>query len=673
MKDIERKAHETYLKNLSFLSEHDPGLFQKIGAYEQAVEKGYYDPTYELEYLDEGYFDLKERKSGRFLYGMDGTEYAKIAAESVDYKKTGNLFETFKHLNFSDDLLEEIEKMGVEESTFVTVASIIRYANKNFPTDKTTMKKLYKYIFMGTGLGTHILSIHEKIRSNVYFVVEENLEIFHFSLFVTDYSKLTEHGAKVIFSIFDDEREFYFKTEKFLHEMFIYNQYIKFHLFYRSSPEKLQKIQSIIVGQDYLKFPHDAVLTMHLRGFEQLKKGYKFIDLNRVRDSGYFQKKPILILGAGPSFEKNLEWVKENRHRFVIMAVTAIMSTLERESIEPDILLHVDGFEPSMGHLNKVRSIDFFKNSLALFSTFTYPEFAAKFPKENVYMVQPVEGIKEGFVQISASNVGLVGLAYSLYLKAERVYLLGLDLAFDPDTGASHGKDHLQASKVDIDSSRPKLGEVVDYRQSIFEAEGNFREKVPVNPYFFSAKQEAEGIITILRDDDIMVYNMSDGVKISGTEPKSIDRVEEISFSKTEKDRQMLKMLFEESSEVGLTRREKENIAERIRHAENILSILKTFKAKKYSSLDLFHYDLLGVFIDILTEDRDVAGQDTNNVITLYLKFISGYMFDMINTREMQNPKKHIKFIKNEFSDQLGRIVEYYKKYLEDFLEKLPE
>ncbi|RUM46263.1 MAG: hypothetical protein DSY46_00620 [Hydrogenimonas sp.] len=149
-------------------------------------------------------------------------------------------------------------------------------------------------------------------------------------------------------------------------------------------------------------------------------------------------------------------------------------------------------------------------------------------------------------------------------------------------------------------------------------------------------------------------------------------RIEELqgieSFYKTKEIRLELKETCERASEKELTEDEINSIRQRITYAENVLKILKNFKHKKYTSLDYFHYDLLGVFLDILADGEEEAANDTNNIITLYLKFISGYLFDAINTKEIDNPKKHIKYLKNEFVFQLERIVRYYKNYLEDFL-----
>jgi hypothetical protein len=502
-KSIEEQAQATFLKNMAFFQANHPDVFEKLTAFETAISKGYYIPKYALEYKDEGYFDVEEIETGRWLYEVvDSKTYAKMAADNISYKKTENLFETFKQLNFSEEMIQEYSKKNIIETTFATTVKLIDYWDKHFSSTEYHMKRLYKFIFMGTGLGTHLIEIHNKIKSNVYFIIENDLELFYLSLFVTDYTVLKDNNAILIFSIFDEEDVFHEKVSTFLHEMFMYNHYIKFHLFFGHSPEKLQIIQRSIVGQDYFKFPHSAMMKMHLRGFEQIKSHYKFINLKRVKESQYFMDKPILILGAGPSFQKNIDWVKKNQNHFIIVSVTALMKTLEKEDIVPDILVHVDGFKESMMHLEKVNSMEFFKNTLLLFSSFTYPDFIQAFKKENVYIVQGMEEIKEDTHALSASNVGLFAIAIALYIESKETYLLGIDLALDSKTGSTHASDHVHATKMDI-KRRVKIGEIIDYRESIFETAGNFRSTVPVTPYFYEAQQEASTIVSAFKREDI--------------------------------------------------------------------------------------------------------------------------------------------------------------------------
>ena len=101
--------------------------------------------------------------------------------------------------------VNKLQDMDISANSYSGAAGLINYSNKYADKEKTTMKKLYKFIFLGVGLGLHLTTIHEKLQSNVYFIVEEDLELFRLSLFVTNYKDMSSHGAQLLFSIFDDE------------------------------------------------------------------------------------------------------------------------------------------------------------------------------------------------------------------------------------------------------------------------------------------------------------------------------------------------------------------------------------------------------------------------------------------------------------------------------------
>jgi len=91
LEKIQKKAAQTFEKNLDYLQKNQKRVYQKILEFESAVANGYYHERYELEYKD-GYFDVKELDSNNYLYGSDSNSFAKMIAKSIDYKKEDNIF-----------------------------------------------------------------------------------------------------------------------------------------------------------------------------------------------------------------------------------------------------------------------------------------------------------------------------------------------------------------------------------------------------------------------------------------------------------------------------------------------------------------------------------------------------------------------------------------------------
>ncbi len=56
---IEDQAIQTYHDNIDYLEKHQPRLFKQLSDFEVALDKGFYEEKYELEYKNECYFDVK--------------------------------------------------------------------------------------------------------------------------------------------------------------------------------------------------------------------------------------------------------------------------------------------------------------------------------------------------------------------------------------------------------------------------------------------------------------------------------------------------------------------------------------------------------------------------------------------------------------------------------------
>jgi hypothetical protein len=664
---IQTQAQERYKNNMLYFQAQHQDLYNQLTAFENALQNQYYTPRYELEYKKEGYFDVVEVESGKWLYDMDSNKHADLAAKHIDFTKKDNLFETFRDLAFTDDMLKKYEAMDPLESAITTIAPIVHYTNQ-YANKNTNMKKLYKFIFMGVGLGLHLTTIHKKLNAYTYFIIEDDLELFYLSLFVTDYQALTNNGATLIFSIFDDNDIFRYKTQAFLREMPIYNHYLKYFHLLSHSTEKLKTIHSVIISQDYLKFPHSAVMQIYLRPLDYIKDGYKYVNIEALAQIGLLKNTPVLLLAAGPSLQNNIEWVAKNQDNFTLIAVSAAMGLLEKNNIKPDILIHVDGFQASMKHLENVSNIDFFKDSIKLFASFTYPEFAQAFNKEKVYIFQAAATVKKDYGQLTASNVGIMSYALAIKFQAQEFYSLGLDMALDAKSGQTHLSEHVHSKKLDIEHVLD-LEEDISYHNTVLNTEGNFLDEVPTTPHFIASLAELRGILSSLQSEEQKTYNLSNGAAIYKAIPKQVN---EINLSKIP-NKADIKLIenFEKFSSIGLFDDEIKIVKQRVQHATNVINLLSSFQKQHFSSLDKFHYELLGLFMEILAEDgRDEVG-DTDKVISLYIQMVSGYIFDFINTKEIENPKKHMKKLTKLLTIQLIRLITYYKNYLEDFLKEI--
>ena len=668
---IEENAITTYTKNLTYFQKEHPEVYEKISALNAAIENGHYQEKYELQYKDEGYFDVYESATKHYLYGSSSLEHANLAAQSIDYKKYGNLFETFYDVEISEEDAASYDDVPIVASQYSASAHIINYHNRYASQDKTTMKKIYKFIFFGTGLGFHITAIHKKIQANVYFIVEDDLELFRLSLFTTDYEELSANGTKLYFSVFDDADSFHKHAGEFLQEMFIYNHFLKFFHILSHDESKIKEFQKAVLSQGYLVFNYSPLTSGILRPLVHLKEGYNILDVSHPYNNVYLNTKPVLILGAGPSIQRNLEWIKENQDKFIIVAVSALLSMMEEHNIKPNIITHVHGFDDAMPHVQKVKDMSFFDESIALFSSFATPEFVSYFKKENVFLFQGTSEFKKKFSSFSSSNVGALTHGLLLRLGVKNSYLLGLDFALDPKTGQSHANAHAYSKKMNIDKTDYKVEDSLSYSDSVITTKGNFRESVNTMLIFNSFRIQCNLLTRLYADENNKIYNLSDGALLEQTIPLHTEDIQlKESLDKTEIYKS-LHQTFMQNSENFLTDEDLEGIYTKLAYIRKIKSIVQSYAKRKYSNIDDFHYYLLDLYQDILSEEYSDDALELNNVITMYIQYVSGFIFDLINTKELTNPKRHIKQINKIATQALLKLIRYYDDFLTDFLEDI--
>jgi hypothetical protein len=350
-----------------------------------------------------------------------------------------------------------------------------------------------------------------------------------------------------------------------------------------------------------------------------------------------------------------------------------MLSSLEKYNIKPTIITHTHGFDDALPHVQKVKDISFFDDTILLFNTFTTPKFLSYFKKANIYLFQGTSTFKERFSGLGSSNIG--ALTYGLLTKfgLKNIYLLGLDFAINQKTGESHAESHAHLKKFDIEKTSYALEEDINYIDSLIITKGNFKERVKTNLIFNGFKKQCELFNKIFTLDDTKTYNLSDGAFIKGTLPlhTNDNQLVELPHLHRETLIQEIKRIFEEHSENYLTPRDIEAIHNKLEYIQNIKNIIESYAEKKYATIDKFHYHTLGLFRDILGEEANRDAADLNNVFEYYLKYISGYIFDIINTKGLQNEKRHIKDLKKLISIQLLKIVNFYQEYLEKYLTEI--
>ncbi|XPV52514.1 MAG: 6-hydroxymethylpterin diphosphokinase MptE-like protein [Halarcobacter ebronensis] len=116
-------------------------------------------------------------------------------------------------------------------------------------------------------------------------------------------------------------------------------------------------------------YSYERELKSIVRTYNYSQKHFNFMDIHKNQKLDIFRKNKVLILAAGPSVKKNLDFIKENKDKFIIVAVYNIIPLLTDNDIIPDIITQYDedSKDKILNSLNRVKDITLLDNSLFFF------------------------------------------------------------------------------------------------------------------------------------------------------------------------------------------------------------------------------------------------------------------------------------------------------------------
>ncbi len=163
-----------------------------------------------------------------------------------------------------------------------------------------------------------------------------------------------------------------------------------------------------------------------------------------------FENKEVVIVAAGPSLDKRLEWLKAVREEKTVLAVGTVWKKLLDLGIKPDGVVVMDSKEGTFRQFDGVKNTDV---PLLLDST-AYWEFGASYQGEKYiayqYQCDEAEAAareKGNRLYETGGSVTTLALEIALKLGAAAVYLVGVDMAYPK--GISHAENTAERSLRD--------------------------------------------------------------------------------------------------------------------------------------------------------------------------------------------------------------------------------
>lgn len=483
-----------YLKNINFLAAKHIKLYEDITKFEALGVENYF-----LDF-ENNYFEILDKNKNK-TYNCNPFSDSLSRCNNLEDKPCFNLL-TDKFLNNKVSYKNQI-------NAYDFVNEYLNHKKQDMSYDK--------FIFIGTLLGVHINDLHKVLKSKVYLILEDELEIFRLSLFLTDYEEL-EKESKLFFCIEKNDKE----KEEIIKNFLDYKRETNSKIFFEVASEKsisnISYISTIFANNDSINYPFSEYLVSLKRAFYYFKEKKKILKLEASQD---FFSHPILFMGAGPSLGENIEWVYLNQDSFIIVCAAGALKRCELLDIVPDIILSVDGQHKQVYKQYEVNE-KYYINSIIISSIKTDKEVINKIDSKKLFLMQDNLETFHNCGIFTGVTVGDIGLDLILKLGAKEIYMLGFDASISK-SGKTHDGTH-KTRKVKAEKTDILKNKAINARTDLYEVEGNFREKVLT---FMIYKQMIESINVITKATKATIFNLSDGASFSNT--KAL-RVEEINI-----------------------------------------------------------------------------------------------------------------------------------------------
>ena len=656
----------TFLANLLFLSEYDNDLYHRIDELSRMIENGDYKEKYALEFImDSGEFDIYDIVNNKYLYNRNPVKFNNQAVSQVNFDTKGsfsiieslyvsnrNFFEDEK--SFEDNLFLEkgfLQKQDLDEFREILKEDFSNYNNKK-------IKKIDKFIFIGTLLGRHIPRIAKKVNANMYLVLEKNLEIFRLSLFTVDYTVLAE--KYVVFSIMDNVIDTETKISGFLKKNYLENYLIKFSTTKINIEEYIDNILNGLHILNPVAYDYNRMLYVHFnRSTKYIKDRYKFLLFNKTKKSLNLLKNiPVLYIAAGPSLDDNIEWIKKNHNNFFIVTIGAAYKKLLLNNIHIDVISTLDQDFKALNEKQfddeSVEKIS--KNTIIFASNMTNENILKKFNRNNLFLYEVFSKLHKENIVFQGFSVGEITLNILLDLNIKELYLVGLDLALNQETGESHAKDSNSATtKLNLDAEINR--DTYSARESLIKVKGNYREYVYTTPMFFSSIKSLEEKVKI-KSEDVVIYNLStNGAFFNGVIPA---KQEDINFNELKKikfgyDLFLKELNYYSSTEISL--KSKEILKNEIEFIEkNIIEIIDKIKNTKYNNFEELLVDEYSILTTLDINKYDFLYQ----ILVNYFQISAPYLLYHFNDIKIKDESKKVKKIQEISIRQIISIIEDY-------------
>jgi len=660
---------KTYNENMQFLQEEHQKIYNQIRFFESQLTSSERTQRYELKYL-KTHFDVYDNTSENFLYNQNSYEYSQSLVEQISNDTVKNKFQPYQTHNFDSSFMDSVQREDIMAKNFTAIAPLVDYTDKYIHALPRN-KNIHKFIFFGTALGFQIQEMNEQHNCKVFLICEPNLELFRLSLFTVNYKEISQK-TDILFSIADEELLFQEKCARFLIHKYILNHDIHYNLFSLTAAPLIKQFQSAVSLQSFITFSYHRRFMATKRPLEYMNSEFDFLNVSEDKSRvSVLSNKPILILAAGPSLLKNIQWLKDNADKFIIISISANLKLLYKHKIKPDIIIHLDSEKEV--NLNNFEEIDmnYFSDAMVLLSSLTHMAIAEKFANNKIFMIQAFTVYFNKLGRLVSFSVGEVAYAFALLYNAKEIYLLGLDFALDPTTNESHSSGH-QHNVAHKDIKNTNKHDDLNLQYNFHKIKGNFVEEINTTSILYASLCEFDIFTHRFKQDDTKIHNLSNGAYLGNTKALQVENLDLDCFTVVNKTvlKEQLHDEFLKNSKNSLDKEDRLLLNRKVKNAKHIKQLIKLQLSKKsYKQSRVFLNDISALVEKIIKEESKTNSEDLNKILLEYTRLVSHYVYDLCErSSNEENVLVHVQNLNELFCTQLVKIVDKYLETMNEYL-----
>ncbi len=387
-------------------------------------------------------------------------------------------------------------------------------------------------VFMfGIGLGYQIGYLYERIEPVNIYIIEPDLEMFYLSLCVFDYGPWIEYvkaerlGVKFFLSddkdlLVNDMGEYFTKFPATFANKLLFEHYTTQKL-----SEFLSTIKMMASSFNLGKGFFDDFLFGFANGCKNIVSGHRVWVYDKKLPN-YAKKIPLIMVGNGPSLDKDLPLLKKYQNKAIILACGTAYSVLCRYGIKPDIYVALERISNVYNALISTKEQgEYFDETLCIAPDIVHPKTLSLFKhvvlglKINEILPIWLTAIKvipffKKYTLLNRINplVSNMGLRVASLLGFSNIYFLGVDNGTAEENNAHSRFSMYYDEKGNLKKGYEKMALNINPESY----PGNFRETISTNSLFKSSIRIMNECIS--EYPNLHYFNCSDGAKIEGAQ-----------------------------------------------------------------------------------------------------------------------------------------------------------